>query len=71
MTSARSQPGASRPDGKAMTSCRKTPPHSPPMTNATEYSSREFAKASAERNHAKPSSTISAPVRLSGRRRQA
>ena len=71
MTSVRSRPGPSRPDGKAMMRCRKTPPHSPPMMNATEYGSRAFAKASAERNHAKPSSTISAPVRLSGRRRQA
>jgi hypothetical protein len=71
MTSARSRPGASRPDGKAMTRCRKIPPHSPPMTNAAEYSTRELAKVSPERNHAKPISTISAPVRLSGRRRQA
>jgi hypothetical protein len=54
-----------------MSRCRKTPPHSPPMTNATEYGSRAFAKASAERNHAKPSRTISRPVALSGRRRHA
>ena len=41
------------------------------MTNANVYTSGEFEKLSAERNHAKPSSTISTPVRLSGRRRQA
>jgi hypothetical protein len=54
-----------------MISCRKTPPHSPPSTNANEYTSGESEKFSAERNQAKPSRTISAPVRLSGRRRQA
>ena len=54
-----------------MMSCRKTPPHSPPSTNASEYTSGESAKFRAERNHAKPSSTINSPVRLSGRRRQA
>ena len=31
----------------------------------------EFADSSVEWNHAKPSSTMSAPVRLSGRRREA
>ena len=52
-------------------SCRNTPPHSPPSTYPSEYTSGALEKFSAARNHAKPSRTISAPVRLSGRRRHA
>jgi hypothetical protein len=54
-----------------MTSCRNTPPHRPPTINPSEYSSGASDRPITETNHAKPSSTISAPVRLSGRRRSA
>ena len=54
-----------------MPRCRKTPPQSPLVTSATSCTRSEFALTSVELNHAKPSTTINAPVRLSGRRPQA
>ena len=47
------------------------PPQSPPMTDPDVYTSGTFDRLTAERNHAKPNSTMSMPVRLSGRLRQA
>ncbi len=38
------------------------------MTDPDVYTSGTFDRLTAERNHAKPSSTMSMPVRLSGRR---
>jgi hypothetical protein len=61
----------SRPDGKLRPRCRNTPPHSPPATMANVWTSGESAAWSVNRNHAKPSSTMRAPVRLSGHRRAA
>src|SRR4051794_20060576 len=54
-----------------MTRCRNTPPQNPPKTSAKVYGSAAFANASAARHHANPSATRSAPMRLSGRWRQA
>jgi hypothetical protein len=54
-----------------MPRCRNTAPNRPPVTSPTVYTSGEFETSSAARSQAKPIATISAPVRLSGRRRQA
>ena len=70
-TIARSRPDANRPDGKVIRSWRNTPPQRPPAISENVYTSGGFAKLSAGTHHAKPSSTISSPVRLSGRTRDA
>ena len=57
--------------GKLTPMCRNTLPHSPPATSATVYGSGVFAASRVESNQAKPSAIMSAPIRLSGRRRQA
>ena len=45
MTSARSVREASRPDGNASSSCRKMPPHSPPMTDPGRVHERDVRQA--------------------------
>ena len=50
---------------------RSTPPHSPAHASPTVYGSGALACSSMEKNQAKPSATISIPIRLSGRRRHA
>ena len=52
-----------------MTMCRNTPPQRPAVKEATVKRSGAFEKAREAKNHVNPSTTISAPVRLSGRRR--
>ena len=71
ITSLRSIPGSSQPVGKLKPRCRNTAPNRPPVTSPIVYTSGEFAASIAARSQAKPIATISAPVRLSGRRRQA
>ena len=51
--------------------CRKNPPQSPPVTSASVWTKAEFDASSVNSHHAKPSPTISAPIRLSGRARHA
>ena len=57
--------------GKPSPRCRKTPPHSPPVTSPIVYSHAALAASSVNRTQAKPSSTMSRPTRLSGRARHA
>jgi hypothetical protein len=71
MASTRSVRSSSRPLGKLRPMCRKMLPHSAPVICEIVNSSAELADSSWNRNHANPSSTMSMPMRLSGKRRHA
>ena len=67
----RSREERARPVGNVSPRCRNTLPHNPPATWEIVYARSPLAASRQYTNHAKPSSTMSAPVRLCGRRRHA
>ena len=59
------------PSGSSAPRCRKMAPHRPPSDQPDGVDQARVRRLSVNRNHAKPSRIMSAPIRLSGRRRHA